>query len=84
MTAISMKKKIISKIETTKNKNLLADIYKLLDLADKEENLLELSDQQKKSIKNGLRNITQKKTSRNYIRSFYSHYLYMTIFFQSV
>ena len=62
MTAISMKKKIISKIEKTSNKNLLADIYKLLDLADQADDLIELSDDQKKSVRRGLRDITQKRT----------------------
>ncbi len=62
MTAISMKKKIISKIEQTSNKSLLAGIYQLLDLADKDEDLVELSDDQKKGIRRGLRDINQKKT----------------------
>jgi hypothetical protein len=62
MTAVSMKKKIISKIEQTNNKNLLADIYKLLDLADQTEGLVELTDDQKKSIRRGLRDVAQKKT----------------------
>ena len=62
MTAVLMKKKIISKIEQTSNKSLLASIYQLLDLADKDEDLVELSDDQKKGIRRGLRDITQKKT----------------------
>ena len=62
MTAVSLKRKIISRIEQTKDKNILSDIYKLLNLAQETEDLLSLSDEQKKSIRKGIRDISQRKT----------------------
>lgn len=60
-----MRKKIISKIEVTKNKTLLNDIYLLLGLAEQTEDLINLSNDQKKSIKRGLRDISQNKLYTN-------------------
>jgi hypothetical protein len=51
MTTIALKKKIYSRLKDAKNKFILEDIYKLLQLEEVEDELFELSNDQLKKVK---------------------------------
>jgi len=65
MTTVAMKKKIISKIEQTQSKDLLSAIHRLIEVNDETEEVFKLSEEQKTSVKKGLRQVAQKKTISN-------------------
>ena len=62
MTALAMQKRIIAKLKDTSDKNLLADIYKLLSLSEETEKLFALSAIQKAGIRKGLKDIDEGRT----------------------
>ena len=51
MTSIALKKKIYLKLEATNKKSVLEDVYRLLELADFDDEPLVLSKEQIKKIK---------------------------------
>lgn len=65
MTAITIKRKIISELELTTDKNILQDIFKILQLSKETEEVMKLSEAQKKSIRKGLSDIENGRTISN-------------------
>lgn len=65
MTAIAIKRKILTELESTSDKNLLQSIYKLLNLSKDSDELMKLTAAQKKSIKKGLKDIEKGNTISN-------------------
>ena len=61
MTAVSLKKKIISQLRKTSDKNVLADIYRILDFEDSDEDFYILSKEQLKKVKIAEKQLAQGK-----------------------
>ncbi len=51
MTSVALKKDIIKKITETNDKNVLADVYKLLQIQEDVEDVYIVTPEQKKAIK---------------------------------
>ena len=64
MTTLTLKKKIISQLKKTSDKNVLTDIYKILELEDNEDGLYILSKEQLKKVK-----IAEKQLARGKVHS---------------
>ena len=62
MTTLAILQKIISKLKETKDKNLLENIYNLLNLSEEADNILKLSSAQKIGIRKGLKDLEEGKT----------------------
>ena len=50
MTTVAIKKKLIRQIQNTKNAGILQEIYRLLEIDEKDMDILKLSEPQKKKI----------------------------------
>ena len=50
MTTVAIKKKLIRQIQNTKNAGILQEIYRLLEIDEKDIEILKLSEPQKKKI----------------------------------
>ena len=53
MTTIALKKKIASRLKDAKNRRILEDVYRLLQLEEMENDPFQLSDEQIKKVKIG-------------------------------
>ena len=65
MTTLTMQKRIISKLKETKDKNLLNDIYNLLNLSQEADMIISLSQKQKAEVRIGLQDIKEGRTMTN-------------------
>lgn len=65
MSTIEIKKRLISKIKSTKNQDLLGEIYRLLKLEYDDFEILKLTKEQKKAISKGQADIKKGKTITN-------------------
>ena len=63
MLTTEMKDKLIRKIQTTKNEDVLEEIYRILEVDEQEGDSVELTEWQKQKIQQGLNDIT----SGNYL-----------------
>lgn len=61
MTTVALKKKIYSKLKGAKDKHILEDVYKLLQLEEIEDESFQLSKEQLKKVKSGQAQIKQGK-----------------------
>ena len=59
MTAVTLQKRIISKLKETKDKNLLEDIYKFLNLADEADDLFPITAKMRLEINKGLKDVEE-------------------------
>jgi predicted transcriptional regulator len=55
MLSNEMKKELIDKINSTKDENILEEVYRILEIGAKEIEMIVLSDEQKDSIDKGLK-----------------------------
>ena len=62
MTTVAIQKRIISKLKETKDKSLLENIYKLLNLSEEADELLKLSTSQKASVRKRLKDLEEGRT----------------------
>ena len=62
MTTVALKKKILTKLKSAKNKHILEDVYRLLELEDIDKEPFEISKEQLKKVKTGQNQIKQGKT----------------------
>lgn len=62
MTTVAIQKRIISKLKETKDKSLLENIYKLLNLSEEADEVLKLSASQKASVRKGLKDLEEGRT----------------------
>jgi hypothetical protein len=62
MTTVAIQKRIISKLKETKDKSLLENIYKLLNLSEEADEVLKLSTSQKASVRKGLKDLEEGRT----------------------
>lgn len=62
MTTLAIQKRIISKLKETKDKALLENIYKLLNLSEEADEVLTLTTIQKTGIRKGLKDIEEVRT----------------------
>ena len=65
MSTTEIKNRLIDKIKSTKNQDLLEEIYRLLELEYDDLEVLELSEEQKKAIIKGQSDIKKGKTLTN-------------------
>ncbi|MBK9318011.1 MAG: hypothetical protein IPM91_03695 [Bacteroidetes bacterium] len=59
---MAIQKRIISKLKETKDKSLLENIYKLLNLSEEADEVLKLSTSQKASVRKGLKDLEEGRT----------------------
>jgi predicted transcriptional regulator len=55
MLSKEMKKELIDKINSTKDENILEEVYRILEIGTTEVEMIVLSDEQKNSIDEGLK-----------------------------
>lgn len=65
MLSKEMKKELIDKINSTKDENILEEVYRILEIGTTEVEMIVLSDEQKNSIDKGLKDFEE----RNYLSS---------------
>ena len=65
MTSVALKKDIIKKITETNDKNVLADVYKLLQIQEDVEDVYIVTPEQKKAIKAAQNQIKKGLTLKN-------------------
>ena len=59
---MAIQKRFISKLKETKDKSLLENIYKLLNLSEEADEVLKLSTSQKASVRKGLKDLEEGRT----------------------
>ncbi|MBK7889183.1 MAG: hypothetical protein IPJ86_18360 [Bacteroidetes bacterium] len=59
---MAIQKRFISKLKETKDKSLLENIYKLLNLSGEADKVLKLSTSQKASVRKGLKDLEEGRT----------------------
>jgi len=65
MSTTEIKNRLITKIKSTKNQDLLEEIYRLLGLEHDDLEVLKLSEEQKKAILKGQNDIKKGRTLTN-------------------
>lgn len=59
MLTEEMKQELINRINTTKDENILEEVYRMLELGNQETDIIILSDEQKESINKGIKDIEE-------------------------
>jgi predicted transcriptional regulator len=59
MLSKEMKKELIDKINSTKDENILEEVYRILEIGTTEVEMIVLSDEQKNSIDEGLKDFEE-------------------------
>jgi hypothetical protein len=57
MSTLELKQKVINKIESLENNDLLEEVYRILEMGDGDFEVYELSSQQKSAINAGLEDV---------------------------
>ena len=65
MLSKEMKQELIDKINSTKDENILEEVYRILDGNFEENDMVVLTDEQKESINQGIKDIEQGKFLSN-------------------
>lgn len=56
-----MKKKLIDKIQSTEDTNILEEVYRILEMSSEEVDFVELTNEQKTSIDQGIADIENRR-----------------------
>ena len=59
MLTKEMKKQLIDKIQSTNDANILEEVYRILEVSTQEVDMIVLSDDQKKKIDRGIKDIEE-------------------------
>lgn len=65
MLTKEMKQELIDKIISTKDENILEEVYRILEIGSEEVDMIVLTDEQKKSIDQGIKDIEDGKYLTN-------------------
>jgi len=61
MLTKEMKQELIDKINSTQDENMLEEVYRILEIGSEEVDMIVLSDEQKESIDQGIKDIEEGK-----------------------
>lgn len=65
MLTKEMKQELIDKINATKDENILEEVYRILEVGTEEDDMIILTDEQKESINQGIKDIEEGKYLTN-------------------
>ena len=65
MLTKEMKQELIDKINSTKDENILEEVYRILEIGSEEVDMIVLTDEQKESIDQGIKDIEEGKYLNN-------------------
>ena len=59
MSTTELRKRLIEKIQDTSDENILAEVYRILEVSYQDEEIIVLTDAQKAKIDNGFKDIAE-------------------------
>ena len=65
MLTKEMKQELIDKINSTKDENILEEVYRILEVGSEEVDMIVLTDEQKESINKGIKDVEEGKYLTN-------------------